>query len=1341
MRFSTSLLLVVLLGWAWQVRAQQPVTQVSLQWKGQAKIFPRGPQAVKVPTFAGASYAPGQWLPSVWLSIEGYATDVQLQNAQYEAFTAAEAALFNGAPTTVPGISLHHGLQNRQYQTRARVPAVRRNPQSGQLEKLVSFGYTYRNDTPPQSRTTARTYATNSALRSGDWYKIGVTNTALGTGTVFKLDKTFLSTLMGQAAVQSLDPRKLQLFGYGLGMLPQANNIDRPDDLAENAIYFADNGSNNATFEDNEYFLFYARGPHTWSYRSVNSTSTPRFMHEQNLYSDTTYYFINVGTTNGRRISAQPAVSGTATATISEYTDHFFYERELINLLRSGRRWLGEGFNKDAQKTFSFAGVSNLVPGSPLLVSSSVAATALPRTGGTNFELQLNGTSLGAAQRVIPQGCDPSTPDCHPEVAMFNLATYTTTAPSGTSTLQVGLTYKGAISDPGAVGYLDYLEIQARRQLTLGTEPLEFRSLDNIGPNKFSTFALQNAPAGTLVWDVTDPRQAQSVAHTNGRFLARTDALREYVAFTPSANFAVPRAFSRVANQNLHAIGATAPIDLIIVTPQIFLAQAQRLAEHRRTYDGLRPTVVTTQQIYNEFSSGGQDITAIRDFIKMIYDRPNGRTGRLYVVLFGDASYDYKGKPSNDEHIRAGNGLLPSWWTSRQMRDIENQNFVPTYESVSSFARVGGTLEGPSYCSDDYYGFLDDNEGEWSEIGTLASADMLDAAVGRLPIRFPQNQPGSVAMADAVVNKLIQYDDKTSQGKWRNRLTFVADDGDYNLHLTDSETSANLLMATKPAFNIGKVYLDMYPQQSISGGQSSPDANAALDAAIEQGSLLVSYAGHGGPSGWTDEKMLTNASVLQLQNRQNLTFMFTGTCDFAWYDDPQVKSAGEQVLTDTPGGAIGLLTTTRLVYANNNQALARAFYAELFQRNAATGQWPRLGDALVAGKDNDSQDVYNRNFTLLGDPSMRLAMPYYSVRATRISNADDPTHAPIDTLRALQRVLLEGEVVHPVSSTRQNFNGEVQVTVYEKPSTVRTLANENPGYEASVPVQKDVVYDGKATVTNGQFRVQFVVPKDINYSFGFGKISFYANDPAQNVDAHGANARIVVGGASTTALNDSIPPLIRLFMNDDTTFVYGGLTPQSSMMLGYISDDSGINTAGTGIGHELTATLDNDPSKVTVLNEYYTANLNSYTSGKVRYLFKNLSLGPHVLRVKAWDTFNNSSEKEIEFIAARDEKLALDHIFNYPNPFAGHTTFLFDHNRSGEELDVQVQIFTVSGKLVRTLSAHLFNSDSHVRSITWDGRDDYNDQLARGVYVYRLSVRAPRDGSQVSKFEKLVLLN
>jgi hypothetical protein len=383
-------------------------------------------------------------------------------------------------------------------------------------------------------------------------------------------------------------------------------------------------------------------------------------------------------------------------------------------------------------------------------------------------------------------------------------------------------------------------------------------------------------------------------------------------------------------------------------------------------------------------------------------------------------------------------------------------------------------------------------------------------------------------------------------------------------------------------------------------------------------------------------------------------------------------------------------------------------------------------------------DLNNRNYTLLADPTTMLAYPRQrvvidSINGRRVASLQ----VSLDTLKALSKARVSGHIEnHNVFNA--NFNGTADITIFDKPATVNTLGDQG-GTPVPVQVQENIVYGGQASVRAGRFSVSFIVPKDISYSAGLGKISLYAADYSNKVDAQGYQL-VPIGGAARNAPGDTTPPEVRLFMDDDA-FVSGGLTDINSLLLGKLFDLSGINTSNAGVGHELTATLDNDPAKLIVVNDSYTTAVDDFTRGQLRYNYKALSPGPHIIKVKAWDTYNNSGEGTIEFIAAQNSTLALDHVLNYPNPFSNTTTFHFDHNRAGQELDVQVQIFTVSGRLVKTLHANVLTSNSHNQTITWNGRDDYDDQLARGVYVYRISVRAAVDSQQVSKFEKLVLLN
>ncbi|WP_375436843.1 type IX secretion system sortase PorU [uncultured Hymenobacter sp.] len=1310
MRYFTFLVIscYLLLGFSAQAQDGRRSAAIRLRWQGHDEVPGSDYKLHKVPSFSGAQYRPGSLFSYYILNVPGPVAEGELRNAIYEPFSAADIAVLKAASQPLAtNLAVAEGTEQGQTISIVTIPAVRRSAQSGQYEKLISAEYSYIPGTPTGRRGQQIIHASNSVLATGNWYKIGVPKSG-----IFKLDYDVLRTLFGND-LASVDPSRLQIFGNATGLLPQPISTLRPDDLVENAVYFS--GNTNATLENNEYFLFYARGPHTWE----REPNTQRFRHIRNIYSDTAYYFVTVAAPPraGRRVQVAPAVGAANAPTISQYAEREVYEKELVNLAKSGRQWLGEGLLNGTSQTFSFGQITNLVAGTPVQVTASLAGTSL---NAQSFRLALNDNQLGI-QLLVGVSNSPIVRQ-FPEFANANVRTYSATAASLSAPLRIGLTYSG--TDASDTGYLDYLVVNAVKPLQLSGSALEFRSFSNLQTGRISQFDIANG-ANSIVWDVTNPRRAKSYpVSAAGSFVAPTDSLREFIAFTPTGAFDKPASFGRVANQNLHA-SLNSTIDLVVVTHPLFQQEAERLAAHRRTHDKLKVEVVTTTQVYNEFGSGGQDVSAIRDMMKMVYDRRNAPNKQQYLLLFGDASYDYK-KPS-----------------------ISGQNFVPTYESRESFAQIFGHLAdgiGPqTFCSDDYYALLDDNEGEWAENG--GQTELMDISVGRLPVRIPSGSSAS-SQASRVVQKLIDYDLKSvAMSNWRNRITFVTDDEDDGLHIEQAEPLTADILTQQPAFNIHKVYLDMYQQINGASGQRSPDAERALDESFEQGSLIINYNGHGGPDGLTQEQILNHSTVLRLLNKSKLTFLVTGTCDFSYYDNPLKDSAGEQALTDTDGGAIGLFTTSRVVFAGDPQA--GIFLDSVL--STPNGTVRRIGEAVRYAKNGVATNVLGRNYVLLGDPCTQLARPDLAMTLDAI-NGQPLTATVTDTLKALSTVQLSGSVRNgnlTSAAVNTDFSGTAQVVVYEKPtsSTLTVFGPNNPNGKQTAPIQiqENIIYSGQATVKAGRFSLQFVVPRDINYNVGFGKVSLYAKDTVRLVDAHGYRS-VPIGGAALLANRDTIPPRITLHM-DNTSFVYGGLTATTTTLLARLFDESGINTAGSGIGHEITATLDNDPARLTVLNDFYTANVDSFQSGNVQYQFKELSTGPHTLHIKAWDTFNNSSIEDIEFIAAQTDKLALSHVLNYPNPFAGRTTFHFDHNRKGEDLEVQVQIFTVSGRLVRTLRATIPSSGSHVppslndNTLSWNGRDEYNDQLARGVYVYRVSVRSNTDQSTTSKFEKLVILN
>jgi hypothetical protein len=1265
--------------------APSPVVEIS--WSGYERVRAADREG-KVPSFSGAYLLPGEQLPhyALWLPDAGI-VDFELLNPEYLPFSQEDAQLFSAVDfPSQPEVLLSEGSENKRRVSLAHFVPIRKNPQTGKLEKLIRFAYQYStqpavtvedNSGRRNQANLLRQHAPSSVLSTGDWYRIGVTSTG-----IHKIDRAALQA-MGINA-QTVDPRRIRIYGNAVGMLPQRNMDPRPDDLVENAIYVE--GEGDGTFNPEDFILFYAQGPHTWQ---TDPDQQHKFTHQYNVYSDTAYYFITVGPAAGRRVQTETAPSG-ANQTISSYDERWFHENDLLNMVQSGREWYGEKFDTfTPTRTLTFP-ITELVPDGQLKVTSFVMGNS---PASNSFSVKLNDRDLGV-QQMPGRGSH----DYHP-LGVNSVHTYeqSLSAFSYTNELKVTFTFNQG-SSATATGYLNYLEVQAERTLKLYGSQTSFRSFRSLD-TPISTFSIAGAGPGLRVWDVTNPRRPlqQEVSLTGGTalFTAHTDSLREFVAFAGNA-FPAPVAVGKVPNQNLHRLNLNGQLDLIIVTNPGFRTEADLLADHRRTHNNMEVEVVTTQQVYNEFSSGAQDVTAIRDFLKMLFERSRKAPGdHLYLLLLGDASFDYKNRIPN------------------------NTNFVPVYESRRSLDPV------LSYSSEDYFGFLDEEEGYWDE-ESFRQPHLLDIGIGRLPAQ-------SAADARTMVQKVMDYDKPSAYGKWRNRLTFVADDGDYNEHLNDAENLVRLIEIDAPTYNVNKVYLDMYRQESVPNGQRSPDTNTAIDKAVEQGSLLVNYTGHGGETGWAGEQILTVPQVRNWKNRDRLTFMLTATCEFGRYDDPKRSSGAEYALLNPEGGAVGLLTTTRPVYSNGNRLLNTNFIDNLF--TPINNRMPRLGDLMRVTKNKSFSGVNNRNFSLLGDPSQTLAYPELRAAVQKI-NGRPVGGGETDTIRALSKVVLEGAIMDGGGALVSEYSGQLQVSVFEKPTVINTLGNENPVKQISV--RENMIYDGLASIRNGLFSVTFVVPKDISYNFGFGKISLYAANLTN--DGNGASQEVVVGGFSSQTEADNSPPRIELFMDDDS-FVFGGVTGTTSTLIAKIFDENGINTSGIGIGHEITATLDGNKDNLIVLNEYYTADMDSFQSGRVKFLFKDLSTGPHNIKVKAWDTHNNSAEEEVEFIVASSEAISLEHVLNYPNPFSTSTTFHFDHNRSGDDLDILIQIFTVSGRLVKTINTLSIGSLAHIGDIRWDGKDDFNDPLAKGVYVYKVSIRSQRDGSTTDKYEKLVILN
>jgi hypothetical protein len=722
--------------------------------------------------------------------------------------------------------------------------------------------------------------------------------------------------------------------------------------------------------------------------------------------------------------------------------------------------------------------------------------------------------------------------------------------------------------------------------------------------------------------------------------------------------------------------------------------------------------VVTLEKIYQEFASGKQDIAALRNCIKYVYWNASAPDKRVkYVNLFGDASYDYKD------------------------RIVNNTNIVPVFHGFNPAANETNNSSNfslySSFMSDDFFGLMDDSEGTMT-----TSFDGIDIAVGRMLV-------STTAQAAEMVQKVIDYHDEKSYGRWRNNFVIYSDDADNNTDATlqvGLNDLADELTAQKPFVNVKKIHTDAYVQEVASGGERYPEAKKDFLDALQLGALVFNYFGHGNEEFLARERLFEKLEAQNLTNRYRYPLFVTITCEFTRFDDPNRPTGGEYMYWNKAGGAIGLIATTRQIGVSTGFTMNNLLTEDLYAYGSTN--YPTIAEALrltkiATGSDNRRVVFY------IGDPALKLAIPKSKIVLTKVN--DVPVTQPLPILQALSTVKITGEVRNENNQLLSNYSGDLAVQFFDKPINRSTLGNNGVTDSNGLIIMNfitlgETIFRGNATVVNGQFEFSFVVPQDIRIPVGTGKISFYAQSnltPLQ--DQTGADLSVQVGGVNTNAPLDTSPPTLRLHMNDEA-FVSGGVTNCSPVLLAFLADENGINTA-SGIGHDLVAILDGDESNPFVLNEYYETETDDFTKGIIRFPFRDLAPGLHTVVVKAWDVYNNVITTEIQFNAVcSDEGLRIEKVLNYPNPFVNYTEFWFNHNMPFEPLEVQVQILTISGKLVKTIQQQVITDGFLCRSVTWDGKDDFGDTIGKGVYIYKLTVKSVTTGKSFSKHEKLVIL-
>ena len=1141
--------------------------------------------------------------------------------------------------------------------------------------KLISFTYSFQLDSKKRFFEANRTASlAKSVLSSGNWHRFYVEKSG-----VYKISKSFLQQLGFDVNV---DPRNIKIYGNGGKMLPLVNSSFYPFDLTENAIQFI--GQNDGVFDNEDYVLFYAEGVDNW-----NSESETHL----NLYDTKSYYYITSSPNLGKRIQIMSQPSGTSDLVITTFDDYQFHEVDLVNVVRTGRRWLGESFNLDNEQQFTFD-FPNIVTDSN--ISLSVVAGAAAFTS-TSFKVKANNQEVGTI------GFYPIFSGSSTELDINSLPSNISFPAATSATIQLTYNNNGV---PTSKGYLDYIVLKAKRNLQGYGKQFRFQYNASISSLGIGEFQISNATNINQIWDVTDIYNCTKIENANSAsisFKSNMGELKRYVAVDPSDYYTpLKESQSRITNQDIKGTvflnnqGQFQDIDYLIVAPLFLYNQAERLAAFHRNHSQLNVKVLTLESIYHEFSSGKQDIAAIRNAVKYVYENASSLDKRIkYLNLFGDASVDFKNRIPN------------------------NTNIVPIYHALD-----GTTAGETSFASDDFFGCMDLNEGN-----AINYFSGIDIAVGRMLVSSSQQ-------ADEMVNKVLEYHDSKSFGNWRNNVVFIADDSDKfsDASLQSRQNQlADKVGFEKPFLNINKILLDSYTQETSSGGNRYPKAREDLFNAFDKGALVFNYLGHGGEDGLTGERLWEKLDGQNLNNRYKYPLFITITCDFSRFDNPYRPTAGEYTYWNPKGGAIAMITTIRSI----SQGAAEFFNDRLSQYlfSYGTNNYMSIAESLRLAKNSNPNSAANVVFCI-GDPALMLAIPKPKIRLTKVN--DMPVTGPIDDFKSLAYIKLTGEITDENNTLNAIYNGALSVAIFDKTISKATYNNDGNSPSISFNVSGETIFRGNASVSNGQFEFGFVVPRDIKIPLGNGRVSFYAQKELFLNDNTGYDTAIKIGGVNANAAVDNLAPQAKLYMNDQT-FVSGGVTNESPLFLVHLEDENGINTA-SGIGHDIVAILDGNESEPYVLNDYYETELNNYKKGIVRFPFQNLAKGLHTITFKAWDVYNNPLVAEIQFLVVGDETLTLTNVLNYPNPFVNYTQFWFTHNRPFEPLEVQVQVMTISGKIVWTKNQIVTTDGFLSREISWDGKDDFGDKIGKGVYVYKLTVKSILTNKKTEKFEKLVIL-
>ena len=1125
-----------------------------------------------------------------------------------------------------------------------------------------------------QTKNDGSRYKENSVLSSGKWIQLKVKENGIYKLTYDDIKKQGIN-----------DPSKVKIYGYGGWILPEDFTQPYVDDLPEVSVYI-DKGSD-GVFKSGDYLLFYGRGPVKWTYNPARDV----YEHENNPYATYGSYFMTEGDTGPKEMEILKLPAATSGAKrLSDFDDYAVHEKDIVSILNSGRELFGENFSENSSRqsfTFLAPGITSDPGKACLSFAAGPKETASVKLSiGEQDILSMSINAIGAGETY------------RKAYLVENWGNW-----NGEKTENVTATVTYNSSDR-SIAHLNFIVLNMKRSLQFYPVAYTFfRNKESLSNQNPVTYSIGSPTATCQVWDVTqnfDTRRMETETSDNRLQFATLPSgniLREFVMVDLSKPFPVPEFAGEIQNQDLHSLP---PTDMLILTPTVYIKQAERLAEKHRQSSGLTVAVVDDRLVFNEFSSGTPDATAYRRFMKMFYDRAAVDSDKpKYLLLFGSGLFDNR-HLTNDGARR------------------DPKYYLLTYQVKESLYEL------TSYGTDDYFGFLDDNE------GTNINADGLDIGIGRFPV-------STVVEAEDAVNKVIDYMNNKQYGNWKSKLIFAADNtdfyspGSFAIHAGQAENLAAYVEQNHPEYMLYKYYIDAYKLVDVNGKPTAPEARKGMFDQLKDGCFLLNYTGHGSVTDWTAEGLLNITDVRQM-NFEHLPLWITATCDFGWFDGFNT-SGGEAAFLNKKSGAIALYTTSRVVESDRNYRINSQLIQYLFKKE--NGKHFRLGDIMRLSKNQLGNDFNKLNYVLLGDPALELNYPEWMIRLESINGNPIPEDETV-TLKALEKVTLSGTIYDETGNRADNFNGTLQANVFDSQQTLESVNADNTGARFSFTDYSGMIFSGNTEVKDGGFNLSFNVPLDISYSKENGKIGLYAYDQSIKKDAAGSFTQYNFAGTGDSGRPDEGPEIVFMFLNTEN-FKEGDPVNETPFFYAEVRDDAGINLSGSGIGHGLELKIDNNPDWTYSLNSYYKAD--DFTGGTVGFSIPELPAGEHYLTFRVWNIYNIPAIDTLHFKVIEGYRPTILELMARENPARTNTFFILNHNLPETILTVEIGVYDLTGRTVWIHSEKGSSGFLKDYPIEWNLANNVGNRVPPGIYIYRATV-ATANSKEATRAKKIIVL-